>query len=355
MKRSTHILIAVLAVVQFTTLALAQGAMTPAGKTKVDPSGTWRREYDWNNATVEEVIRIKLKADGKVVGTLSRNDEASEIKGGKFEGNELSFSVGGDYQGTEWVTSFKGVINGDEVNGTVVLEVGDQSWDFDWISKRDIRIDPSGTWRREYDWNNGRVKEATRLIAKEDGKIVGTLFFNDTAFEIKNIVLKGRELSFSVSSEYQGTQWSTSYTGVIKGDEIDGTGVLKVGDQSWDFEWKPKRTVLLDDVVGTWQIRIESPDGNILEPTMKISKDGDKYKSLYTSTQGQELDVKDLRVEKNILKFTLTAEFDGYSIKVDYQGRPYGDKISGSLDYDFGGTTGQVEFTARRKQEKSKE
>ena len=70
---------------------------------------------------------------------------------------------------------------------------------------------------------------------------------------------------------------------------------------------------------------------------MKISKDGDKFKSLYTSMQGLELDVKDLRVEKNTLKFTVTAEFDGGSLKVDYRGRPYGDKISGSLDYDFGG------------------
>ncbi len=349
MKYSTHILIVVLAILQVTTLVSAQ----EAGKMKVDPSGTWRREYDWNDTRIEEVLRLKLKEDGKVVGTLSRNDATSEIEDGKFKGDELSFSVSNEYQGTEWTTSFKGIIKGDEVNGTVVLKVGDQSWDFNWIAKRDI--DPSGTWRREYDWNSTRVKEAIRLNLKEDGKIVGTLLANNVALEIKNIELKGNELSFSVSGEYQGTEWATRYKGIIKGDEVDGTGVFTVGDQSWDFDWRPKRSVELDDVVGTWQIRIESPDGNILEPTMKISKDGDQYKSLYTSTQGQELDVKNLRVEKNILKFTVAAEFDGYSIKVDYQGRPYGDKLSGSLDYDFGGTTGQVEFTARRKPEKNTE
>lgn len=245
MKYSTHILIAVLAVGQVTTLVSAQEALAPASKTTVDPSGTWRREYDWYDTRIKEVIRLNLKEDGKVVGTLSRNDAASEIKNAKLKGNELSFSVSNDYQGTAWVTN---------------------------------------------------------------------------------------------------------YTGIIKGDEIDGTVVLQVGDQSWDFAWRPKRSVQMDDVVGTWQIHIESPDGNVLEPTMKISKDGDKYKSVYKNTQGQELDIKDLRVEKNTLKFTVTAEFDGGSIKVDYQGRPYGDKISGSLDYDFGGNTGQAEFTARRKQ-----
>ncbi|MHC4165431.1 MAG: hypothetical protein ACYSWQ_00565 [Planctomycetota bacterium] len=349
MNRSTAILIAMITLGQVTTLVFAQ----EAGKTKVDPSGTWRREYDWNDTRIEEVLRLKLTGDGKVVGTLSRNDAVSEIKDGKFEGNELSFSVSNEYQGTEWTTSYKGIIEGDEVNGTVVLKVGEQSWDFDWIAKRDV--DPSGTWRREYDWNNATVQEAIRLNLKEDGKIVGTLSANNFALEVKDIEVKGNELSFSVSGEYQGTEWSTRYKGVIKGDEIDGAGVFTVGDQSWDFDWKPKRTAELDDVVGTWQIRIVSPDGNILEPTVKISKDGDEYKSLYTSAQGQELDVKNLRVENNILKFTVTAEFDGYSVKVDYQGRPYGDKLSGLLDYDFGGTAGQVEFTARRKQTKGKE
>ena len=352
MKRSTHILIAVLAAGQFTTLVSAQGTLAPAAKTKANPSGTWRREYDWNDTRVEEVVRLKLKGDGTVVGTLSRNDAASEIKDAKFEGNELSFSVSNEYQGTQWTTSYKGIIKGDEVRGTVVLKVGERSWDFDWIAKRDV--DPSGTWRREYDWNNATVQEAIRLNLNDDGKIVGTLSANNFALEVKDIELKGNELSFSVNDEYQGTEWSTRYKGVVKGDEIDGTGVFTVGDQSWDFDWKPKRSVQLDDVVGTWQIRIVSPDGNILEPTMKISEEDGSYKSVYTSTQGQQFDVKDLRVEKNTLKFTVAGEFDGYSIKVDYQGRPHGDKLSGSLDYDFEGTTGQVEFTARRKQEENK-
>ena len=69
--------------------------------------------------------------------------------------------------------------------------------------------------------------------------------------------------------------------------------VLQVGDQSWDLPWQPKRTVQMDDVVGTWEIYIESPDGTVFEPTMKISKNGNEYKSVYTSMQGQVLDVRD--------------------------------------------------------------
>ena len=210
-------------------------------------------------------------------------------------------------------------------------------------------VDPSGTWRREYDWYNTRIEEVLRVTLKDDGTVIGTLSRNDAVSEIQNAKLEGSELSFSVSNVYQGTTWTTRFTGIVTGDEIDGTVVLEVNDQSWDFPWQPKRSVQMDDVLGTWEVYIETPDGTVFEPTMKISKDGNEYKSVYTSMQGQVLDVKDLRVEDNMLKFTITADFDGYTLKVDYKGRPYGNKINGLLDYDFEGNAGQVEFTARRK------
>ena len=210
-------------------------------------------------------------------------------------------------------------------------------------------VDPSGTWRREYDWNNERVAETLRLTLLEDGKLGGALWLNEMGFEVKDGKLEGNKLSFSISGDYEGTAWASHYTGAVTGDRIDGTVVLEVGDQSWDFAWAPQRSVQMDDVVGTWRIRIEMEDGNVLEPTMKISKEGAQYESTYTSMQGQGLDVKDLRVEQNTLRFTVTAAYDGSALKVDYQGRPYGGQITGSLDYDFGGYTGQTAFTARRK------
>jgi pectate lyase len=118
------------------------------------------------------------------------------------------------------------------------------------VMASNMTVDPSGTWVREYDWYDARIEEVTRLNLK-DGKVVGTLSLNEAAYEIKNAKLKGNELSFSISSDYQGTEWTTSYTGIVKEDKIEGTVVLKVGDQSWDFAWIVKRSVQMDDVVGT--------------------------------------------------------------------------------------------------------
>jgi opacity protein-like surface antigen len=212
--------------------------------------------------------------------------------------------------------------------------------------------DPSGTWRLEYDWNETRVKEAFRLNLEKKGMVVGTLLRNDTTFEIKKGRVKGNEISFSISGDYQGTEWTANYTAKINEDEMDGTVVLEANGQSWNFPWQPKRSVKMEDVIGTWNIRIESSDGTVFEPTMKISKEGEEYKSTYTSMQGYELEVKDLHVEKNHLMFSVAAEWDGNSLNVDYDGRPYGDKINGTVKYDFSGNSGDLEFVAKRKREK---
>jgi hypothetical protein len=209
-------------------------------------------------------------------------------------------------------------------------------------------VDPTGTWRREYDWQDNRIEEVLRVTLTEDGTVVGTLARNEAVTAIENARIEGNELSFSTTNVYQGTSWTTRYKGVVVGDEISGTVTLEGNDQSWDWPWTPKRSVEMDDVVGIWHIHIETTDGTVFEPTMEISKNGGDYKSIYTSMQGQILEVTDLRVEDNMLKFTVTAEFDGSTLKVDYQGRPRGHNVSGSLDYDWSGSTGTAEFTARR-------
>ncbi len=130
---------------------------------------------------------------------------------------------------------------------------------------------------------------------------------------------------------------------------------METPDGKREFPWAPKRSVELEDVVGLWQIHIDSPDGNVYEPTMKIAKDGEQFESVYTTMRGQELEAKKLRVEKNNLMFTVSAEFDGTSMTVDYKGRPYGDKIKGMLAYDISGNVGEVEFTGKRKREEERQ
>ena len=104
----------------------------------------------------------------------------------------------------------------------------------------------------------------------------------------------------------------------------------------------------MDDVVGRWQMMIEA-DGNTLEPVVTISKEGDKFKANYVSGTQLDVEVINLKIENNLLLFSIDTEVNGTKIKAAYKGRPYGDKIKGSIDYVLGTNSGEIDFTGTRK------
>ena len=212
------------------------------------------------------------------------------------------------------------------------------------------KANPAGTWRLEYDWSGYQVKDAFRLKRGKDNQLLGTLYRNDTKLDIQDGKIEGDSISFTVTAEYEGTEWVTKYAGKIDGDALEGTAVVTGNGQSLELPWTPKRSVEMEDVVGSWQLHIEAPDGNTFDPILKITKEGDKYASQYGLGEGTgELDVQKLRVEDNELRFSLDTEYNGAPLKLDYRGRPYGDEINGTIAYDTEGNTGEFPFTAKRK------
>ena len=216
------------------------------------------------------------------------------------------------------------------------------------------KVNPSGTWRWEYDFQGETIKDSLRINLADDGKVVGTFHGRNTTKEIENGKLDGDKLTFEFEIDFNGTAVELEFAGTVKKDDIDGTVTAIVNGDENEFPWTPKRSVKLEDVFGKWQIRIETPDGNVLEPRVEITKDGDAAKATYFGQSGREIEVEDLKVKDNDLSFTIKTEIDGTDLKADYKGRPYGDKISGSVGYDFGGQTGELDFTAKRSAEKKK-
>ena len=58
----------------------------------VDPSGTWRWEYELNGESMKDSLKLNIDKDNKVVGIYQgRSEKTIEIKDGKMEGDSLSF------------------------------------------------------------------------------------------------------------------------------------------------------------------------------------------------------------------------------------------------------------------------
>lgn len=210
------------------------------------------------------------------------------------------------------------------------------------------KTDPSGTWRWEYELSGETMKDSLQLTLSNDQKLTGHYKGRqDKLIEIKDAKLAGDALSFLLSLDFQGTPVKLEFKGKVKGDEIDGNVTASTGEGSQEFPWTPKRSVQMEDVVGEWKMKIETGD-RTLEPIVTIVKEGEQYKAKYVSGQELTVDVTELKVEKNQLSFSISANVNGTQIKADYKGRPYGDKIEGKIAYVLGDNSGDIDFTGIR-------
>ena len=110
----------------------------------------------------------------------------------------------------------------------------------------------------------------------------------------------------------------------------------------------------LADVVGTWQFRFETPNGNVIEPTLKLSNDGKNLKGTFVGRRG-EREIKDISLKDNQLSFQIVFERDGNTVTVAYKGTPRGDSMKGTIESNFGGEPRKTEVDAKRLPEKVKD
>ena len=62
-------------------------------KAMVDPSGTWRWNFEINGDSIENVLKLDIDKDGKLTGTLEARGIKMNVQQGKVSGNEVSFQV----------------------------------------------------------------------------------------------------------------------------------------------------------------------------------------------------------------------------------------------------------------------
>jgi hypothetical protein len=213
----------------------------------------------------------------------------------------------------------------------------------------DSKVDPSGTWRWEHDRNGETVKDVLRVQLGKEGSVTGTYEGSRAPIEIQKGKLSGDEITFEFPVELpDGNKVTVRFDGKIKDDDVAGK-VLFVSDMGdFEFPWEAKRAVLADDVLGKWQLSIETPDGLILEPVLHLKQTDNMLEAEYTDARGTEYEIRDLAVKENNVHFTVIAEFDGNQLTAKYKGRPFGESIKGIVAYEIAGNTGEIEFNGKR-------
>ena len=112
-----------------------------------------------------------------------------------------------------------------------------------------MAADPAGTWTWSTPGRNGGPERKTTLKLKVDGdKLTGTLSNPGrgggaaTETEISDGKVKGDEVSFSVTREFNGNKMTSKYTGKLSADAIKGKiSFENRNGEAQTRDWEAKR------------------------------------------------------------------------------------------------------------------
>ena len=72
---------------------------------------------------------------------------------------------------------------------------------------------------------------------------------------------------------------------------------------------------------------------------------------IYVSPRDTEDEANNIKVKDNKLTFEISGEADGNEYVAVYTGKPKGDSIKGTIDYEFGGNPGTLDYRGKRLRE----
>lgn len=105
----------------------------------------------------------------------------------------------------------------------------------------DKKADPNGTWKWSFTGQNGQARETTMKLKLEGEKLTGTVSGRNGDTAIENANLKGEEISFSVTREFNGNKMTSKYNGKLSGDSIKGKIETERDGEARSRDWEAKR------------------------------------------------------------------------------------------------------------------
>lgn len=211
--------------------------------------------------------------------------------------------------------------------------------------------DPTGTWRWDSEDQSGEIMDNALTVSVSKGKAMGVFNGWDGRFkDLKSVAgtIKGDQLVLDFEVETPEMDFEAKYEGTIKGDTATGTITLSSDQGSMDLPWKAKRSVEMSDVVGEWDLVVET-DGEEHDLKLNIDKKGGKYVAKMKGDEIGECVVKDMKTKGTSFMFTTTGVLQGMDFVAKFETKPRGHKLEGELELEIANDSMSLPVEGRRK------
>ncbi len=208
---------------------------------------------------------------------------------------------------------------------------------------------PTGTWKWKFETQSGQTIESSLKLKLEGDKLSGTFVGRGgTETAIQDAKLKQDEISFTVVRERNGQTMTAKYSGKIAGDAIKGKIETERDGQTRSRDWEAKRETAT--ATGTWKWSFEIPNGPTLEPSAKLTQDGDKLTGVLIMGD-RERPISEGTIKGGEVSFKVVSKRDDRTVTSNYHGKLSGDTIKGKWDSDWSGETVTRDWEAKRARE----
>jgi hypothetical protein len=190
-----------------------------------DLSGTWKGSFQFNGDSYPLTMHLTA-AGNALTGTVEGLPTTpAEIHDGKIDGDNVTFWLNTDYQGTTYKLVYTGKISGDQIAFTFGTEDG--SWSTLLTATRSAEAVPSpeaadvnGTWKGSFDYEGNNVALTFHFTAA-GGVVTGTVEgLPTTPADIHEGKMDGDSMTFWVLTDYQGETYKLVYTGKVSAGKI---------------------------------------------------------------------------------------------------------------------------------------
>lgn len=210
-------------------------------------------------------------------------------------------------------------------------------------------VDPSGTWKWTSEMGDNII-ESVLTLEKIGDEVTGTYRDQNVTVAIKDAEFKDGKLSWRIDPQVRGMKILAEFSGKVDLDSIDGdVGIEVDGGSFGDFDWDAKRFVRPEDVVGKWDFEFTADDGNTYKPLLVVKHVRDQLTATVGNDEGQ-VEIKTIALKDNTLSFGYTIDYNGSPLKLQYECKPRGNVLTGTMQYEVEDASGQNTVVARKRQ-----
>ncbi|HVU90500.1 MAG TPA: hypothetical protein VHD36_24470 [Pirellulales bacterium] len=233
------------------------------------------------------------------------------------------------------------------VFGAIALAVG--AWGA--VAQADDAAKAVGDWNLKVMTDDGQTLASVLKLTKDGDKLKG-IFVGMDGTEVKadDVSVKGDDLNFKVTLDFQGTELVAKFALKQEGSNLKGTVDYDLGGQTGTLDVTGGRAAAgggkIDE--GSWNLDIQTDDGQTLKATVNLKKDGDKLGGTFVGVDGTEVKIQEASVKDDELSIKVTVDFQGSELVAKFKLKPDNGGAKGTVDYDLGGQTGTLDVIARR-------